>query len=284
MRPRVPSDRGEYRSLGRHLDPDLGSFYGRGFTLTELLVVMGIIAVVAGLLLPALTHARFRSRVTVCSNQYRQWGLAANVYATEDSKGRLPSYPLPVQNMSTYSTIEPWFVAMEMVTNLVPYGVNLPRWFCPTRSHQFQVHRENFRTLRGREMTTPADLVDEYVNVQRAAFGFGDWFWWVPRRLGISGIEFPDPNRMKTRVPDAWPRRLDDPNLSTMPMISDWTVGQWDDDRRVLSLTGGGHAWPTTWGPIKSSIAGFADGHVETRPRSALPWQVEGARSTVYVY
>lgn len=246
--------------------------------------MMGIVAVVAGLLLPALAHARFRSRVTVCANQYRQWSLAANVYATDDSKGRLPSYPLPVENMSTYSSIEPWFVAMEMVTNLVPYGVNLPMWFCPARPRQFEVHRVNFRTLRGREMTTPADLVDEYVNVQKVAFGLGDWFWWVARRLGTSGIEFPDPARMTTRVPEAWPRRVDDPNLATMPILSDWTLGQWDDGHRNWSLTGGGHAWPTTLGPIKSSNAGFADGHVETRSRAQLQWQVEGARSMVYVY
>ena len=255
----------------------------QGFTLMELMAVIGIIAVVAGLLLPALTHARFRSRVTVCSNQYRQWGIAANVYATDDPKGRLPSYPLPVENMSTYSSIEPSFVAMEMVTNLVPFGVNLPMWFCPTRS-RFQIHRENYRTLRAREMTTPCDLVDKVVSAQKAAFAFGDWLWWVPRRLGTSGIEFPDPTRMKTRIPDAWPQRLDDPNPATMPIISDWTVGQWDDDHRVMSLTGGGHAWPTRFGPVKSSNAGFADGHVETRPRKSLQWQVEGARSAVYVY
>ena len=126
-------------------------------------------------------------------------------------------------------------------------------------------------------MTTPADLVDEYVNVQKVAFGLSDWFWWVARRLGTSGIEFPDPARMTTRVPEAWPRRVDDPNLATMPILSDWTLGQWDDGHRNWSLTGGGHARPTTLGPIKSSNAGFADGHVETRSRAQLQWQVEGA-------
>lgn len=260
------------------------SFSLRGFTQTELLVVIAIIAVLAGLLLPSLAYARFRSKVTVCSNHYRQWGLAVSVYASDDGKGRLPSFVLPTDRMVQYSTIEPWFIAMEMITNLAPHGVAVPMWFCPTRPHRFKVHQDNFRNLRGRQLATPEDLVDEYANVQKSAFAFVDMFWWVPRRLGDSSLQFPDPKLLKTRVPDAWPTRMDDPTISTMPILSDWTVGEWDEPRAAVNITGGGHAWPAIVGPVKSSNSGFADGHVETRPRERLQWQVEGRRSLVYLY
>lgn len=143
-------------------------------------MVLAVIGVLVGLLLPALSRARFSSKVTLCLNQYRQWGIAAGVYATDDGQGRLPSYPLPTAQLSF---IGPWIVAVEMVTNLAPYGVTVPMWFCPTRA-RFQIHNDNFRSLRGRDLLTPADLVDEQVSIQKATYYAADLMWWVPRPLG----------------------------------------------------------------------------------------------------
>jgi prepilin-type N-terminal cleavage/methylation domain-containing protein/prepilin-type processing-associated H-X9-DG protein len=255
----------------------------RGFTLTELLVVVAIIAVLLGLLLPALAYSRFRSKVTVCSNNYRQWGVAVALYASDDGKGRLPSFALPEDRMVQYSSVEPWFVAHEMITNMAPHGVNVPMWFCPTRDRRLQMNQDNFRRRTGRPMSTSADLVEEFAVGQKAAFAIPDLFWWVPRRLGDSSLEFPDPKLLKTRVPEAWPSRLDDPTISTLPILSDWTMGEWDDAHTTIQITGGGHAWPSIVGPVKSSNSGFADGHVETRTRDRLQWQAE-ARGRLYMY
>jgi len=72
-----------------------------GFTLIELLVVISIIAVLMGILMPALTKVRAQAKKTVCASNLKQAGVGFNVYVSandgygvlsyfdKDSKGRL---------------------------------------------------------------------------------------------------------------------------------------------------------------------------------------------------
>ena len=77
----------EQRHPGNSVEPR--RCRARGFTLVELLVVIGIIAILISILLPSLNHARKKAQAVACASNIRQIYLAMAMFA-QDNKGHLP--------------------------------------------------------------------------------------------------------------------------------------------------------------------------------------------------
>ena len=102
-----------------------------GFTLVELLVVIGILAALAGILLPVLAGARERARGTSCTANLSQLAKAMLMYA-DDYDGRLPPEWSPA-GQGYREVLEPYVVDLRVFVcpsqdddTYVSYG--LPAW------------------------------------------------------------------------------------------------------------------------------------------------------------
>jgi len=135
----------------------------RGFTLVELLVVVAIIAVLIGLLLPAVQSVRESARRTQCLNHLRQLGLAALQF--HSARGRLPTagdcsdgYHDPAQesrplygfeNAGWHYQILPYLEQTSLTDRRAKSGwwggtpalveVAIPTFNCPSRGPRFAV-------------------------------------------------------------------------------------------------------------------------------------------------
>lgn len=258
----------------------------RGFTLVELLVVMGIIAVLAGLILGAVTGASFKSRVTSCSNNFRQWGIAVNVYASDDPRGRLPSFRMPLASFTGYKDLYPWFVGLEMGTNMEHVGVSPKLWFCPARPTELAAANWAFAQKHpGQSIVTGADLT-EYWRIANPKRGFAviELSWFVPRGFVDSEATYPNPANVRCRIQDGWPTRIDDKSAAIQPILTDSIGGVWNEKHTAIEKFFNGHEFPRFF--PRNINALFVDGHVETRGVKKLQWQIEteGGDSVVIPY
>jgi prepilin-type N-terminal cleavage/methylation domain-containing protein len=136
-----------------------------GFTLIELLVVIAIIAILAALLLPALTQAKERARRTQCLSNIRQLGVASHVYAN-DNQDKVPQSKVDGHWL--------WDMPRPIADGLTSGGARRDVFYCPSIAASVKPY-------------DPAVNWWDYSTTRRI-IGFG----WVGVRLDSNGTQ-PDP-------------------------------------------------------------------------------------------
>jgi len=288
--------------------PTAGS---RAFTLTELVVIIGIIALLAATLLPALASTKFRDQLAMCTANCRLWGIAMTTYSS-DHQDYFPNGKLPISAGG-----DPWDVANSFITDLATFGVNNPKmWFCPVRSWSYAQDNAVVQQNLGHPLTSVTDDVaylfayaSRWPNPDFEELGGGQnyggltvqsagYMVWVKRPIVSAGVSFfpsiymngvngaINPNR---NSPYEWLQKSSDAHAAQMPILTDIIISRPNmhspGTLNALGLKalgpGQGHpAGGSQNGTIQSDNLAFGDGHVETHQASAIFWRYPANGST----
>ena len=124
-----------------HLMHNLSPIKFRGYTLLEILVVIAIVGILAGLLIPAVLSARQSAQRTACSSNLRQLGMAFQLYA-QNHGDRFPHED--AGSAGDYPTGFCWFDLLDGYLT----GQNLSRLKqCPSFSGNINWHSYKMNSL-----------------------------------------------------------------------------------------------------------------------------------------
>lgn len=256
----------------------------RGFTLVELLVVIGIIALLISILLPALNSARAASRATKCLSNLRSIGIACDAYSLANKGTIIPT----VVWTDSGGTGEYWPVLLQAGKYLP-----LPRQPVSTTNIDYRpidytsvLICPSIKDIPAALNSTPAtdDLPTRY---QSQFFLPGSYYEWS---YGINGSPNGGNVNYVTSIPSRSATFRADktanggaavPNLKksairnsqSVAFMFDGVGANWFNNGNTARISGFRHGKPQTnkVGTSGTTNVLFMDGHVESVPRQDLP-------------
>jgi prepilin-type N-terminal cleavage/methylation domain-containing protein/prepilin-type processing-associated H-X9-DG protein len=220
-----------------------------GFTLVELLVVIGIIAILIAILLPSLTAARERAKRVACANNLRTFGQAITLYANQN-KGRVPMH----EGASNWMWDLP-YDSRDWFTDVAKIPQEM--FYCPSYTHD----TDGMWDFTGPKVPGGAN------------FAIAGYYWlgYRPGPALLTNMPFRDP------LSDRWIQRVTDKTEKNGPsdlvMMSDIVLSQqntrsWTSpDKNFVTAFGGyhsGHGTSHRAGdkPLGGNVM-YLDGHVD---------------------